>query len=167
MAPNSSDIEYYIFGNSKNHTLPGKGFLLFLLQEYFENLCPTNMGLARKQFSCSKKVFSFPISLKTDQILKDLLKYLGFRQGLLPLFLSPRGTLVLPRTIRKPIKPPYWPPVSPRGPPLDHHGQSIVYGQLRFPHHPPCSNQLYQSLQRLLALDHDHAHQTRPVTKRP
>ena len=97
MAPNSSDIEYYIFGNSKNHTLPGKCFLLYLLQEYFENPCPTNMGLARKQFSCSKKVFSFPFSLKTDHILKDLLKYPGFPQGLLPLlFRSAKNSCIIP-----------------------------------------------------------------------
>ena len=90
-------IEYNIFRNSKIHTLSGKGFLLFLLQEYFENLCPTNMGLARKQFSCSKKVFSFPFSLKTDQILKDLLKYLGFPQGSLPLlFRSSRNSCIIP-----------------------------------------------------------------------
>ena len=127
-------IEYNIFGNSKNHTLSGKGFLLFLLQEYFENLCPTNMGLARKQFSCSKKVFSFPFSLKTDQILKDLLKYLGFPQGLLPLlFRSAKNSCITPenpsnlpvdplRPCRVVLEAHPLTPWDPLGPPLDHHG---------------------------------------------
>ena len=78
--------------------------------------------------------------------------------------------------IGRPIKPPCWPPGTllanpltswdPADTPLDHHGRAIVDDQLCFPQHPPDSgsNQIYQSLKCLPAVDHDHEYQTMTMT---